>query len=107
MAVGVDGSEASAAALAAAEAIADRHGATLWPLLALGGKDVDPNAVERVAAGREVLVDRRGPVEALADADADLVVVGCRGAHRFGGFGSVGERVALRAPQSVLVVKPA
>ena len=50
--------------------------------------------------------DRRPPVEALlAHVDeADLLVVGSRGLHGFGALGSASERVAHRAPCSVLVV---
>jgi nucleotide-binding universal stress UspA family protein len=82
--VGVDGSDAAAAALAAAEAIAARSGAEVRAITAHG----EPVATLMTAAE-----------------DADLLVVGCRGLHGFRSLGSVSERVAHQAPCSTLVVR--
>jgi nucleotide-binding universal stress UspA family protein len=82
--VGDDGSAGSGAALEAARHMADRFRASL----------------KVVAAA-----DR--PVEELVAAacDADLLVVGSRGVRGLRTLGSVSERVAHRAPCSVLVVR--
>ena len=104
--VGVDGSPESAAAYAAARELADRFAATLWPVVAHGGKGVDRAAVATILAGRyEDLPDE--PVAALvsAAADADLVVVGSRGLHGLKSLGSVSERVAHQAHCSTLLVR--
>jgi nucleotide-binding universal stress UspA family protein len=103
--VGVDGSEQSIAAAEVARGIASRFGAELLGITATGGKDVD------LAAARSAtplqLEDERPPVDALTDlaAEADLLVVGSRGLHGPRALGSVSERVAHRAPSSVLVVR--
>lgn len=85
--VGIDGSAHAAAALTAAEELAERLGAEVTPL-----------------AVREPGAD---PVDALvrAAADADLVAVGSRGVTGVRALGSVSERVAHRAACSVLVVR--
>jgi nucleotide-binding universal stress UspA family protein len=44
------------------------------------------------------------PVQALAEVDADIIVVGSRGLRGLRALGSVSERVAHRAECSVLVV---
>ena len=80
--VGVDGSPESAAAYAAARALAERFGASLWPVVAHGGKGVDRAAVAAIVGHqRKDLSDE--PVQALvtASAEADLVIVGGRGLH--------------------------
>lgn len=82
--VGLDGSAQSDAAHAAARALAERTGGEL-----------------RV----EESVD--DPVGVLGAAEADLVVVGSRGLHGLKSLGSVSERIAHRAPCSVLVVRAA
>jgi nucleotide-binding universal stress UspA family protein len=60
--------------------------------------------------GAEVrTVSARDPVDGLVSEarGADLLVVGSRGLHGVRALGSVSERVAHRAPCSVLVVRPA
>ena len=103
--VGVDGSEQSLAAARVARGIADRFDAELIGITATGGKEVDLAAAGDATTLR--LEDPRTPVDALADlaAEADLLVVGSRGLHGFRALGSVSERVAHRAPCSVLVVR--
>jgi nucleotide-binding universal stress UspA family protein len=106
--VGIDGSPESAAALAAAQRLAARFDARLWPVVAHGGKPVDKRAVATIVdRHHEDLLDN--PVDALvaAAADADLVVVGSRGLHGLKSLGSVSERVAHQARCSVLVVRAA
>jgi nucleotide-binding universal stress UspA family protein len=103
--VGVDGSPESAAAFLVARDIAERVGGTLEAVLALGGKGVDVAAARAAAPGVTLIEDARGPVDALTAATAGLVVVGSRGLHGPHALGSVSERVAHRAPCSVLVVR--
>ena len=107
IAVGVDGSPESEAALVAATALRRRFDATLRVLVALRGKHVDHARVQRRVPLVE-LADEH-PVAALVRASehADLVVVGSRGLHGIAALGSVSERVAHRARSSVLVVRPA
>jgi nucleotide-binding universal stress UspA family protein len=101
---GADGSPESAAAVAAAQYLANRFAAPLTVVTALAGKDVDPAAAE-LAAPVEVL--DKHPVRALveASANADILVVGSRVLHGLRSLGSVSERVAHQAHGSVLVVR--
>lgn len=103
--VGVDGSPESHAAVAAAQLVAGRFDAELVAVAATGGKTIDAAAVEEALPA--VVFDDRRPVEALVDlsSEADLLVVGSRGLHGPAALGSVSERVAHRAPCSVLVVR--
>lgn len=100
--VGVDTSDVSSEAAVVAESLALATGAELRRLTATGGKPLPRDA----AISAEL--DSRAPVEALVDAgkDCDLLVVGSRGLHGLAALGSVAERVAHRAPCSVLVVRP-
>jgi nucleotide-binding universal stress UspA family protein len=104
--VGVDGSPESAAAYAVARQVSERFDATLWPLVAHGGKGVDRRLIDLIVdSQREELQDE--PVAALvaAAAGADLLVVGSRGLHGLKALGSVSERVAHQAGSSVLIVR--
>ena len=105
LAVGVDGSDSAVAALEVARQLADRFHASLRPITGLGGKDVDLARVTRLASDVEVLDAK--PLEALLEAasEVDLLVVGSRGLHGLSALGSISERVAHRAPSSVLVVR--
>lgn len=105
--VGVDGSVHSAGAFAAARSIAERLGAPLEAVVALGGKGVDLHAVQEILDGRRFTTDDRAPVDALSSAPGELLVVGSRGLHGLAALGSVSERVAHRSDGSVLVVRPA
>jgi nucleotide-binding universal stress UspA family protein len=82
--VGVDGSPAAEAALAAARGLEARLGATVETLT----------------------IEHRRPAHDLASAaqEVDLLMVGRRGLHGAHLLGSVSERVAHEAPCSVLVV---
>jgi nucleotide-binding universal stress UspA family protein len=104
--VGVDGSDASLAALAVAQDLAARFDASLRVVAAAQGKGVD---LARARAGWPGLeVADAHPLDALVNRApaADLVVVGSRGLHGLRSLGSVSERVAHEARPSVLVVRP-
>jgi nucleotide-binding universal stress UspA family protein len=104
--VGVDGSPESASAYAVARQLAERFDAELSPVVAHGGKAVEPQLVDLIVDhDREELPDE--PVAALlaAAADADLLVVGSRGLGGLRSLGSVSERVAHQAHSSVLIVR--
>ncbi|MFN0155966.1 MAG: universal stress protein [Gaiella sp.] len=104
--VGIDGSAESLAALSAARAIAERAGADVVPLLGIEGISLGDLAIARESVDglEESLAP---PVKALVEAaeHADLVVVGSRGLKGLKALGSVSERVAHKAPCSVLVVR--
>lgn len=103
--VGFDGSAHSVRALAVARRLAERDGLGVRIVTAHRGKRVDLERVHRLApASREVDAH---PVAALVEgtSSADLIVVGSRGLHGVRALGSVSERVAHRAPCSVLVVR--
>ena len=107
--VGVDGSEESVAALAAASALARRSGGELVVITAGHDQEAAVAAVGRFDAPHLHIATPSKPVEALVTAarSADLAVVGSRGLHGAAALGSVSERVAFRAESSVLVVRPA
>lgn len=102
--VGLDGSDASLTALAAADDLAARLGARVSVVAATGGKPVGEGGdwTSRVTEW-----DSGSPVDALCvrSSSADLLVVGSRGLHGVRALGSVSERVAHRAACSVLVVR--
>lgn len=100
--VGVDGSPSSRLAERVARSLAERLGAELQVVIAVGGKPL-----EDAVFAAETLLDPRDPPEALASAagECDLLVIGNRGAHGAVGLGRVGERVVYSARSSVLVVR--
>jgi nucleotide-binding universal stress UspA family protein len=104
--VGIDGSQRSLLALAAARAVAERFSSSLRVIAARGGKGI---FVDRLREISDLEWDERRPVHALVAAaeDADLLVVGNRGLHGLAAVGSVSERVAHAARSSVLVVRDA
>jgi nucleotide-binding universal stress UspA family protein len=106
IAVGIDGSPAARAAYLAARELAERIGARLETVVALGGRPPSLEAA-REDAGATLREDSRGPVDALLAAEADLLVVGSRGLHGIHALGSVSERIAHRAAGPVLVVREA
>jgi nucleotide-binding universal stress UspA family protein len=107
--VGYDGSEQADAAARAASEIAHRTEAPLEAVCARHGKEVPVDELQgkltAVAPGITLSVVDKDPVDALLDAEADLVVVGHRGLHGMKSLGSVSERVAHKAHCSVLVVR--
>jgi nucleotide-binding universal stress UspA family protein len=103
--VGLDGSPQSEAALAVAEALRERFGASIHPIVAAGGKGVDPDAIREKHAEVEVAAGKPVDVLVRASADRDLLVVGSRGVHGVKALGSVSERAAHSARCSVLVVR--
>ena len=104
--VGHDGSAQALSALAVADALEQRFGATVRVVSSLAGKLVDEGMV-RQRSGVEVAVEP--PVVALVDAsrDADLLILGSRGLHGLQALGSVSERVAHDASCTVLTVRHA
>jgi nucleotide-binding universal stress UspA family protein len=106
--VGIDGSEPSRRAAGVAAAIAERTGARLTGLVAMGGGRASPADVGSIVddnGGFHLTDDPRDPVDSLSGAHADLVVIGSRGLRGVRALGSVSERVAHRAAGSVLVVR--
>ena len=103
--VGIDGSRESDAAFRVGERLAARFGVPLETIVSNRGKGVDVAKVHLRAPLARV-VDAH-PVDALVEAgrEAGLLVVGNRGLHGVKALGSVSERVAHRAPCSVLVVR--
>jgi nucleotide-binding universal stress UspA family protein len=106
IAVGVDGSEAADRALEVATALGRRFAAPVRRVLGTEGTwiyDIDHLRMKY----RPVDVHHEKPVPALVEvsADADLLVLGSRGARGLKALGSVSERVAHRARCSVLVVR--
>lgn len=106
IAVGVDGSPASALAYAAAQHLAERFGGEVAVVVAEGEKAVDLPAVSLIVGdGFRVTPEEPVAVLTAAAADADLLVVGSRGLHGVRALGSVSERVAHRAACSTLIVR--
>jgi nucleotide-binding universal stress UspA family protein len=104
--VGYDGSAAAGAALNLALELGARLDAPVAAVVA-GGAAADFEVAGDTPA--KVHVDEREPVDALLDAatSCDLLILGARGLPGVRALGSVSERVAHRAPTSVLVVRSA
>jgi nucleotide-binding universal stress UspA family protein len=108
VAVGLDASSWSRAALDAGRLLADRLGVPLRALHVSDGTrrtDVLPGNLD----GRvEMIRQHVSPADGLCSrvTTADLLVVGSRGAHGLRALGSVSEAVAHRSPASVLIVCP-
>jgi nucleotide-binding universal stress UspA family protein len=103
---GIDGSTESMLALAVARDLALRLDGQLETLVAYGGRPVhDLDAVVRLAPDVATFDE---PVHALVSqaTAADVIVLGSRALRGLHALGSVSERVAHRAPCSVLVVRP-
>jgi nucleotide-binding universal stress UspA family protein len=102
--VGYDGSATALQAATAADRIGERLAVPVRKIAATGGK---PLTLERFPWLEGLEWDERSPVDALVGAarEADLLVVGSRGLHGLAALGSVSERVAHRAPCSVLVLR--
>jgi nucleotide-binding universal stress UspA family protein len=105
IAVGVDGSDESAAAFTVALSVAEEFGGVVRTLASTKDQ-LDHEAARAIAPELE---ENAGPaldVLVAASESADLVVVGSRGLHGMKALGSVSERVANQARSSVLVVRP-
>lgn len=102
--VGVDGSDGSVSALAAARFLGDGFGGRVHAIAATADALDSERAREMEPEVRE---DPRHALDALRAASefADLVVVGSRGLHGLLALGSVSERIAHQARSSVLVVR--
>jgi nucleotide-binding universal stress UspA family protein len=107
--VGLDGSQASLEATAVADELAGRLGATVHRLVATGGNPLDLDVDRLGTSGLELEYRDARPVAALLEAsaelEADLIVVGSRGLDGLRALGSVSERVAHHAGCSLLVVR--
>jgi nucleotide-binding universal stress UspA family protein len=107
IAVGVDGSPASAHAFAVARRLGERFGAVVRPVCATRDVKADLQRAREIAPDTEEW--RTGPIEALAHASeaADLVIVGSRCLRGVRALQSVSERVAHDAHCPVLVLRDA
>jgi nucleotide-binding universal stress UspA family protein len=105
--VGIDGSEPSLGAAAAAQALAERSGAPLTFLAARGARQADIETERLENRGLDVNWSEEMPLPALlaASQQTDLLVVGSRGLRGLRALGSVSERIGHRAHCSVLVVR--
>ena len=113
-----DGSPASLEAARLAGRIASRNDASVVTLhvrngeTAAGGLAAESAALAEAPGVDAVNVEREGRpqrriVEEATEMGASLIVVGSRGMTGLHSLGSVSERVAHRAPCSVLIVRPA
>jgi nucleotide-binding universal stress UspA family protein len=105
--VGIDGSSGSAAALVAADELAERLDARVRPVVALREPNVDLDAARALAPDLEEVDDRILPLLHELSEESALVVVGSRGLRGIRALGSVGERIAHEALSPVLVVREA
>ena len=105
--VGLDGSEESARAYAAAQELAGRYDVPLRAVTATQDAHVDLEAARRIAPDLEEHDARALDVLNVASETADLVVVGSRGLRGVRALGSLSERLAHEARSPVLVVRAA
>jgi nucleotide-binding universal stress UspA family protein len=94
-------------AAAVAQDVAVRTGSTVRFLVARGASPAEIATELLPNSGYDLAFSDEKPVPALLEAarDADLLVVGSRGVTGLRALGSVSERVAHRAPCSLLVVR--
>jgi nucleotide-binding universal stress UspA family protein len=104
---GIDGSEESALAYAAAQELSVRYGTPLRTITATQDSHVDLEAARRIAPELEEHDARALDVLNVASETADLVVVGSRGLRGVRALGSLSERLAHEARTPVLVVRAA
>lgn len=105
VAVAIDGSAASWRAEEAAVELARRLGLRVRRLVADDGRSAAVDDVLRREPGTEVVEGRAHEALVATAADTDLLLVGSRGLHGLRSLGSVSERVAHRAPCTVVVVR--
>jgi nucleotide-binding universal stress UspA family protein len=105
--VGLDGSASSLAAAEIADTLARRFGASVRFVVARGAGLAEIAPAELESCDYELTFSDDKPVAALLAAarDADLLLVGSRGLTGIRSLGSVSERVAHRAPCSLIVVR--
>lgn len=105
--IGLDGSDGSFAAAVVAHDVAARTGSAVRLVVARGASPSDIATEALTKYGHDLSFSDAKPVSALLEAarDADLLVVGSRGVTGLRALGSVSERVAHRAPCSLLVVR--
>jgi nucleotide-binding universal stress UspA family protein len=109
VAVGLDASSWSLAALDAASVLAERLGVPLRPLHVSDGTKVLESLPDDFDGDVEVIHQHVSTADGLCSrvTAADLLVIGSRGAHGLRALGSVSEAVAHSSPASVLIVRPA
>ncbi len=105
--VGVDGSEASLRAFDAAQVLAVEADAALRVVIAQhrGVDAADVRSKLPDLPELDVVELHNDPVDALVDMAGDITVVGSAGHGGLRRLGSVSEKVAHKAPASVLVVR--
>jgi nucleotide-binding universal stress UspA family protein len=108
VAVGLDASTWSLAALTAGCLLAERLDVPLRTLHVSDGTRLTDALPAEFDGEVEVIRQHVSPADGLCSrvTAADLLVVGSRGAHGLRALGSVSEAVAHRSPASVLIVRP-
>ncbi len=105
--VGVDGSDAALEAARVAGELAERVGAEITWLAAVGASDeIDPGELNRSGLELRRAEEHAVPALVAASQEADLLVVASRGMRGIRALGSVSERVAHRAHCSLLLYRP-
>ena len=107
VAVGIDGSPWSLAAVQAARVLSTRLGVPLRALHVADGSGSGAPLPEDFDDGVEEIHQHVAPANGLCSrvTESDLLVVGSRGVHGIRALGSVSEAVAHRSPASVLIVR--